>query len=69
MLVFTRRIGETLFIELPSGEQVEITILDAQGHRVRIGAAAPQDVMIVREEALPPHDCAIQHDNVMSLKS
>ena len=64
MLVFTRRIGEALLIELPSGEQVEITILDAQGHRVRIGAAAPQDVSIVREEALTLQDCAIQQDNV-----
>jgi len=52
MLVFTRRIGEALFIEMPSGEQIEITILDAQGHRVRIGAAAPQNVTIVREEAI-----------------
>ena len=64
MLVFTRRIGEALVIELPSGEQVEITILDAQGHRVRIGAAAPQDVSIVREEALTLQDCVIQQENV-----
>ena len=60
MLVFTRRIGEALLIEMPSGEQVEITILDAQGHRVRIGAAAPQDVTIVREEALNLQNCAVQ---------
>ena len=64
MLVFTRRIGEALVIELPSGEQVEITILDAQGHRVRISAAAPQDVSIVREEALTLQDCVIQQENV-----
>ena len=64
MLVFTRRIGEALLIELPSGEQVEITILDAQGHRVRIGAAAPHDVTIIREEALTLQNCVIQQDNV-----
>jgi len=60
MLVFTRRIGEALFIEMPSGEQIEITILDAQGHRVRIGAAAPQTVTIFREEAITDEDNVIQ---------
>ena len=52
MIVLTRRIGEALMIETPSGELVEITILDAQGHRVRIGASASKNVKIIREEAL-----------------
>jgi len=57
MLVLTRRIGEALLIETPSGEQIEITILDAQGHRVRIGASASKDVKILREEILEQPDC------------
>ena len=59
MLVLTRRIGEALLIETPSGEQIEITILDAQGHRVRLGASAHKDVKIIREEVLEHQDCAV----------
>jgi len=49
---FTRRPGETLIIELPTGEHVRVTVLEVKGNQVRIGTDAPDDVPIVREELL-----------------
>lgn len=52
MLVITRRPGESLIIELPTGEQIEITVLTNTSNQVRIGTDAPADMKIVREELL-----------------
>jgi len=52
MLILTRRPGETLIIELPTGEQVGVTVLGVKGNQVRIGTQAPADISIVREELL-----------------
>jgi len=41
MLILTRRPGETLVIELPTGEQIKVTVLDVKGNQVRIGTDAP----------------------------
>lgn len=46
MLILTRRVGETLMI----GHEVSVTVLDVQGHQVRIGVNAPKDVTVHREE-------------------
>ena len=52
MLILTRRPGETLIIELPTGERIEVTVLEVKGNQVRIGTAAPDEISIVREELL-----------------
>ena len=52
MLVLTRREGETLIIEFPTGETIEVTVLGIKGNQVRIGTDAPDDIAIVREELL-----------------
>lgn len=64
MLVLTRRIGETLYIDLsdsvdpstPVGElfakSMEVTVLDMNGNQVRIGVEAPKELRIVRQELL-----------------
>ncbi|MFC1772610.1 carbon storage regulator [Pseudomonadota bacterium] len=52
MLVVTRRPGESLVIELPTGEQIKVTILALKGNQVRIGTDAPPEVTILREELL-----------------
>ena len=36
MLVLTRRVGESILIELPSGEQVSVTVLGTKGSQVRL---------------------------------
>ena len=50
MLILTRRIGETIIIETPAGERIEVAVLDVKGNQVRIGTNAPADVKILREE-------------------
>jgi carbon storage regulator len=52
MLVLTRRPGESIIIELPTGERITVTVLGIKGNQVRIGTDAPDDVSIVREELL-----------------
>jgi carbon storage regulator len=50
MLILTRRPGESIIIELPTGEQITVTVLGAKGSQVRIGTDAPAEYMILREE-------------------
>ena len=52
MLILSRRPGETLIIELPTGERIEVTVLDIKGNQIRIGTVAPDDISILREELL-----------------
>ena len=52
MLGLTRRSGETIILETPEGDQVQITVLGVKGNHVRIGTEEPADVNIVREELL-----------------
>jgi carbon storage regulator len=50
MLILTRRPGESIIIELPTGEQITVTVLGAKGSQVRIGTDAPAEYTILREE-------------------
>jgi carbon storage regulator len=52
MLILTRRPGELLIIELPTGERITVTVLSNSGNQVKIGTDAPDDISIVREELL-----------------
>jgi carbon storage regulator len=46
MLVLTRRVGESVLI----GGEIEVTLLDIKGDRVRIGVNAPRETRIQRAE-------------------
>ncbi len=51
MLILTRRVGETMTIELTPGEPpVTVTVLGVKGNQVRIGCNAPKHVAVHREE-------------------
>lgn len=50
MLVVTRRVGETLVITTPAGEEIRVTVLGTKGNQVRLGASAPKTVTVHREE-------------------
>tara|TARA_B100002003_G_scaffold189273_2_gene178056 strand:+ start:8014 stop:8202 length:189 start_codon:yes stop_codon:yes gene_type:complete len=50
MLILTRRTGETIVIETPSGEVVEVTVLGNSGPQIRMGVTAPKHTSIDREE-------------------
>ena len=46
MLILTRRPGESLYV----GDSIKITVLDVQGHQVKIGLDVPKDTTVYREE-------------------
>jgi carbon storage regulator len=46
MLVLTRKAGETIVI----GNDIEVTVVAIQGHRVRLGFTGPENVPIHRQE-------------------
>lgn len=46
MLILSRRPGESFYI----GGDVEVTILDFQNDRIKVGIRAPEDVVIMRRE-------------------
>lgn len=46
MLILSRKIGEELVIK----DDIRIKVIDIQGGRVRLGFAAPPEVIIHREE-------------------
>ena len=46
MLILTRRIGESVLI----GEHITVTVLGVNGSQVKIGVAAPPNVIVDREE-------------------
>lgn len=48
MLVLRRKIGETLLID----QNIEVTVLEIEGDRVKIGIKAPTNVKVVRQELL-----------------
>ena len=52
MLAITRRPGESIVIELPTGERVSVAVVRIRGNQVRLSVEAPRDVPVVREELL-----------------
>ena len=46
MLILTRRVGEAIKI----GKDVTVTVMGVNGSHVRIGVAAPKNVIVDREE-------------------
>lgn len=46
MLILTRRVGESIII----GNDATFTVLGVKGNQVRIGANAPKEVSVHREE-------------------
>lgn len=46
MLVLSRKVGERIRI----GSNIVLTVLETQGHRIRLGIEAPADVSVMRAE-------------------
>ncbi|MAG17767.1 MAG: carbon storage regulator [Phycisphaerae bacterium] len=55
MLVLSRQRDETIMI----GDNVEITVVDIRGDKVRLGITAPREVPVHRKEVYD----AIKHEN------
>lgn len=52
MLVLRRKPGERIFLQLPGGEWIAVTVQDVQASGVGVGFQAPHTVYIMREENL-----------------
>ncbi|MGD2076281.1 MAG: carbon storage regulator [Gammaproteobacteria bacterium] len=63
MLVATRRPGESIVIELPTGERIEVAVLAVKGNQVRVGTDAPEHLPVMRSELL---ECAADRDEKAS---
>lgn len=50
MLILTRKPGQTIIETRPDGSQVEFTVVEIRGDRVRLGIVAPLDTRVDREE-------------------
>lgn len=53
MLILTRRVGETVMIEVPPSDKptlVSVTVLGVKGNQVSTGTNAPKEVAVHREE-------------------
>lgn len=52
MLIFTRRVDESLLI----GEDIEVVVLGVKGNQVHLGVRAPAVVKVLRDELLDDDD-------------
>jgi carbon storage regulator len=59
MLILTRRAGETIRI----GQDIEVTVMAVNGAQVRIGIAAPRNVIVDREEIALKRTANPRHDD------
>ena len=50
MLVVTRKLGETVILDLGTGDTIQVTIVQIKGNQIRLGIKAPEYVPIFREE-------------------
>ena len=51
MLVLTRRVNQNIVIYDPKTDQTyEVTVVEVRGDQVRLGVAAPRDVVVDRAE-------------------
>lgn len=50
MLVLSRQRDETLLAILPDGTEIEITVVDIRGDKVRLGVNAPKEIVVHRKE-------------------
>jgi carbon storage regulator len=50
MLVLSRKLGEKIVID----DRITVTVVNIDRGKIRLGIEAPLDVVIVRQELLPP---------------
>ncbi len=49
MLVLTRELEDSVYIDLPDGRTISIKVVQLRGDKVRLGFDAPKDVLIRRD--------------------
>ena len=56
MLILERKTDEAIIITTPSGDTIEINMLDTSRGRAKIGINAPHDYEILRDELIEEID-------------
>ena len=56
MLVVKRFADQKTFLSLPSGDVVELHVVECRGGFVRLGIEAPDDVLILRDDHVGERD-------------
>ena len=56
MLILERKSNEAIIIESPSGDIIEIQILDTTRGKAKVGIEAPEDYLILRDELVEEDD-------------
>lgn len=74
MLVLTRMLNESVVIQTPAGDLIEVEVADIRGDKVRIGFTAPKDHKIMRHELkhllkAKPEQCKPQKSNSSEMNS
>ncbi|MBI1324401.1 hypothetical protein GC170_14615 [bacterium] len=54
MLVLTRDLNEKFIVEIPSGEKLEITLIETRGHQARIGFEGSKEIFKILRNELQP---------------
>lgn len=52
MLALKRNSGESITMTMPDGRVIVIEVVEIRGDVVKVGIAAPQDVVILRTELI-----------------
>lgn len=52
MLILTRKESESITITTPSGESIEITLIETNRGNAKVGVSAPEEYSIVRNELI-----------------
>lgn len=50
MLVLSRKCDEKILIHVPGFKEIEVTVVQIDSSRIRLGFDAPKDVIILRKE-------------------
>jgi carbon storage regulator len=50
MLVLSRSPQQSIILQLPNGDHVEVFVADITGQKVKLGIEAPDNIVILRDE-------------------
>ena len=50
MLILSRITGESIIIQTPNGDKIEVVISLVQGKKIRLGVNAPKNHLVYRKE-------------------
>ena len=56
MLVLTRTPNQSIILQLPNGDNIQVYVNDIKGQQVKIGIDAPDNVSILRDELFYKED-------------